>query len=276
MGIDPRFFERASRMITLAINGAAGRMGRRLVALAAEDPQFRVAAALEQPGHPLLGQDAGAAAGVGPLSLPFRTAPEGPVDVFIDFTVPLAMRQALRWCTQTGSAAVIGTTGLTAEDHAALDEAARSIALLQAPNMSLGVNLLMSLAAQAARQLGDDYDIEISETHHRFKKDAPSGTALGLAQAICAATGKDPAKDLAYDRHGSDVPRKRGEIGMHALRLGDVVGDHTVSFGAPGERIELTHVATNRDVFVRGALRAAGWLAGKPAGRYRIADVLGL
>ena len=170
---------------------------------------------------------------------------------------------------------VVGTTGLHATDHEVIDLAARDIAVLQAPNMSLGVNLLFKIAGEVAKVLGDDYDIEIVEGHHRFKKDAPSGTAMGLAEAILKATGK--AKDaLNYDRHGDDVVRQRGQIGMHALRIGDEVGRHTAYFAALGERLELTHVATNRDTFVHGALRAAKWLAGQKPGRYAIADVLGL
>jgi 4-hydroxy-tetrahydrodipicolinate reductase len=170
---------------------------------------------------------------------------------------------------------VVGTTGLQDQDHAAIDRAAAGIAILQAPNMSLGVNLLFKIAGEVAKKLGDDYDIEIVEGHHRFKKDAPSGTAMGLADAILKSTGK--SRDaLVYDRHGDEAVRKRGDIGMHALRIGDEVGRHTAYFAALGERLELTHVATNRDTFVHGALRAAKWLAGQKPGRYAIADVLGL
>jgi 4-hydroxy-tetrahydrodipicolinate reductase len=170
---------------------------------------------------------------------------------------------------------LIGTTGLTDADHASIDQAARDIAVLQAPNMSLGVAVLFRVAGEVAKLLGDDYDIEVVEAHHRFKKDAPSGTAMGLAEAILAATGKKK-EALVYDRHGDDAHRNRGEIGMHALRIGDEVGHHTAYFAALGERLELTHVATNRDTFVHGALRAAAWLSGQKPGRYRIADVLGL
>ncbi|MCX5658491.1 MAG: 4-hydroxy-tetrahydrodipicolinate reductase [Planctomycetota bacterium] len=264
-------------MTSLAIHGAAGRMGRRLVALASEDPKLRLAAAIEHAGNALLGQDAGLIAGV-PASgvLLAEKLPAKGVDVLIDFTIPAATRKAIQLCVDAKVALVIGTTGLTPQDHAAIDAAGATIPVLQAPNMSLGVNLLFALAAQVAKKLGDDYDIEIVEGHHRFKKDSPSGTALGIAQAICDATGKDIDKDVVHGRHGDDTTRKRGEIGMHALRLGDVVGDHTVSFGALGERLELTHLASSRDVFARGALQAAKWLAGKPAGRYRMADVLGL
>ncbi len=271
--------------IPLAIHGAAGRMGRRLVALASEDKQWRLAAAIEAPGHGLLGQDAGLLAGGPALGVKLTdqlpqargsgTLAEAP-DVMIDFSQPPAFRQALAACRQAGVALVVGTTGLTADDHRAIDDAAKAIAVLQAPNMSLGVNLMLNVVAQVARTLGDDYDIEITEAHHRFKKDAPSGTALAIAQAICAATGKDLRKDIVHGRHGEDATRVRGQIGMHALRLGDVVGEHTASFATLGERLEVTHVASNRDVFVRGALTAARWLVDREPGRYGMKDVLGL
>lgn len=262
-------------MISIAINGAAGRMGRRLVALATEDAELRVAGALDRTE---VGQDAGLLAGVKKLDVPVTPSLVKKVDAVIDFTVPAGTRAAIETCVKTGSALVIGTTGLTDADHKLIDDAAKQIAILQAPNMSLGVNLLFALAAQVAKRLGDDYDIEITEAHHRFKKDAPSGTALGIAQAICGATGKSITKDVVHGRHGDDVTRRRGQIGMHALRMGDVVGEHTASFATLGERLELTHVATTRDVFARGALRAAKWLAapGRKAGRYGMADVLGL
>lgn len=263
-------------MISIAIHGAAGRMGLRLVALSTEDADLRLAGAADSPRSPGIGQDAGTLAGVKPLGVAVTPALTQRYDAVIDFSVPAATREAIKACVAHGSALVIGTTGLTPDDHKLIDEAAKKIAVLQAPNMSLGVNLLFALAAQVAKRLGDDYDIEIVEAHHRFKKDAPSGTALGIAQAICDATGKDINNDVVHGREGDDTTRRRGQIGMHALRMGDVVGDHTVSYATLGERIELTHLASNRDVFARGALRAAKWLAGKPAGRYRMADVLGL
>ena len=263
---------------TIGINGAAGRMGRRLVALGSEDADLRVVAAVEHGGSAQLGQDAGAVAGVQPLGVALAERWQTKPQVLIDFTVPAATRAALKVCREQGVALVIGTTGLTPADHAEIDAAAKDIAVLQAPNMSLGVNLLFAIAAQVAKTLGDDYDIEITEAHHRFKKDAPSGTALGLAEAICKATGKTIEKDVVHGRQGDDTTRRRGEIGMHALRMGDVVGDHTASFATLGERLELRHVASTRDVFAHGALRAAKWLAapGKPAGRYGMKDVLGL
>lgn len=263
---------------TLGVNGAAGRMGRRLVALAREDPELRLVAAVEHADSPLLGQDAGVVAGVGELGLAIADGLADKPQVLIDFSVPAATRSALKLCRDSGVALVIGTTGLTTDDHAAIDAAAAHVPVLQAPNMSLGVNLLFALAAQVASRLGDDYDIEITEAHHRFKKDAPSGTALGIAEAICRATGKSLEKDVVHGRQGGDAQRRTGEIGMHALRLGDVVGDHTVSFGTLGERLQLSHVASTRDVFVHGALRAAKWLAhpGRKPGRYAMKDVLGL
>jgi 4-hydroxy-tetrahydrodipicolinate reductase len=262
-------------MTTIAITGAAGRMGQRLIALGKQSGEFDVVGAVDRADSPQLSHDAGEIAGVGRIGVPITADLKPTPQVLIDFTAPAATRHWLKVCRDRGIALVIGTTGLHATDHDAIDQAAADIAVLQAPNMSLGVNLLFKVAAQVAKMLGDDYDIEIVEGHHRFKKDAPSGTAMGLAEAILASTGK--TKDaLVYDRHGDDVVRNRGDIGMHALRIGDEVGRHTAYFAALGERLELTHVATNRDTFAHGALRAAKWLAGKKPGRYTVADVLGL
>jgi 4-hydroxy-tetrahydrodipicolinate reductase len=260
----------------IAIHGAAGRMGRRLIALCLEDPELRLTDAADAPDCPLLGQDAGSLAGVAPVGIDLRAGLTRGGDVVIDFSQPQATRRVLESCRQKGTALVIGTTGLSDADHQAITAAAGSIAVLQAPNMSLGINLLLALAGRVARQLGDGYDIEIAETHHRFKKDAPSGTALALLEAIVAATGRDLKKDTVYGRHGEGPARPAREIGVHALRLGDAVGEHTVYYAGLGERLELRHVATSRDVFARGALRAAKWLAGQPAGRYQMTDVLGL
>lgn len=262
-------------MIDLAITGAAGRMGQRLIALAKLDGGFNLVGAVERPEHAAQGQDAGEVAGAGKLGVPVTFDLKKTPGVLIDFTHPAGMRHWLKVCRDRGIALVIGTTGLQPADHASIDQAAADIPVLQSPNMSLGVNLLFKVAGEMAKLLGDDYDIEIMEAHHRFKKDAPSGTAMGLAEAILKATGK--AKEaLVYDRHGDDCVRKRGDIGMHAMRMGDEVGKHTVHFGALGERIELTHTATNRDTFAHGALRAAKWLVGQKAGRYTVQDLLGL
>jgi 4-hydroxy-tetrahydrodipicolinate reductase len=274
---DARFRQPTSTAMptTLAITGAAGRMGQRLIALAQQDPQLSVVAAIERAGHPMLGKDAGTIAGGDALGFTITEDLSAAPQVLIDFTAPASTRHWLDVCRERGIAMVIGTTGLRDEDHAAIDAAAGQVPILQAPNMSLGVNLLFKLAGEVARRLGDEYDIEIIEAHHRFKKDAPSGTALGLAESILKATGK--GRDaLVFDRHGDDCVRRPGQIGMHALRIGDEVGRHTAFFAALGERLELTHVATSRDTFARGALRAAQWLAPRPPGRYAITDVLGL
>jgi 4-hydroxy-tetrahydrodipicolinate reductase len=262
-------------MTSIAITGAGGRMGQRLVALAHQDPALKVVGAIERPDHDVQSRDAGEIAGVGSIGVPVTFDLKPTPHVLIDFTIPASTRHWLKTCRDRGIAMIIGTTGLAPQDHAAIDRAAEDIAILQAPNMSLAVNVLFKVAAEVARMLGEDYDIEIVEGHHRFKKDAPSGTALGLADAILKAVGK--TRDaLVFDRCGDEVTRKRGEIGMHALRIGDEIGRHTAYFAALGERLELTHVATNRDTFVHGALRAAKWLATQKPGRYTIANVLGL
>lgn len=256
-------------------------MGQRLIALAGEDAALRLVAAVERAGHPLVGGSVGGLGGGRAITVTTEIPRELDVPeqssrvVIVDFTTPLSMRGWLNVARARRYAVVVGTTGLQPGDHAAIDEAAREIPVLQAPNMSLGVNLLFKIAGEVAKILGDDYDIEIVEGHHRFKKDAPSGTAMGLAEAILKATGKG-ADALIYDRHGDDCVRKPGEIGMHALRMGDEVGRHTAYFAALGERLELTHVATNRDTFAAGALRAARWLATQKPGRYAMVDVLGL
>jgi len=262
-------------MTKLAITGACGRMGTRLIALAKQDKDFTLVAAIDRPDSPQIAKDAGEVAGIGAIGLPITFDMRPTPDVLIDFTSPVATRHWLKTCRDRGIALLIGTTGLQPTDHAAIDQAAVDIPIIQAPNMSLGVNLLFKIAGEVAKILGNDYDIEIVEGHHRFKKDAPSGTAAGMAEAILKATGK--TKDaLIHGRHGDDVVRKPGDIGMHSLRIGDEVGRHTAYFAALGERLELTHVATNRDTFVHGALRAAKWLAGQKPGRYTVADVLGL
>jgi 4-hydroxy-tetrahydrodipicolinate reductase len=258
----------------LAITGAAGRMGRRLVALAKADG-WEIVGAMERPDSPQQAQDAGELAGIGPIGVPITFDLRPTPQVLIDFTAPASMRHWLKTCRDRKIPMVIGTTGLTEKDHATIDIVAADIPILQAPNMSLGVTLLIKLVADVAKRLGDDYDIEIVEGHHRFKKDAPSGTALGLADSILNATNKK-RDALVHGRHGEETTRSPGQIGMHSLRLGDEIGKHTVYFASVGERLELGHTATNRDTFVHGALRAAKWLATQKAGRYAIADVLGL
>jgi len=196
--------------------------------------------------------------------------------VLIDFSSPAGTAHWLEHCITYRRAIIIGTTGHTPEQLARIEAATSSIPVLKASNMSVGVNLLFKLAAQVAAVLGDDYDVEIVEAHHRFKADAPSGTAITLRDAIIQATGRDPDEDVVYGRHGNTGQRPQRQIGVHALRLGDTVGEHEIHFGNLGETITLKHSAHTRDTFVQGALRAAAWLAGKPAGRYDMHDVLGI
>jgi 4-hydroxy-tetrahydrodipicolinate reductase len=270
--------------ISLAIAGAAGRMGRRLIALASEEPHFfTIAAATDAPNSPFLGKDAGVLAGAAPLGIAVTATLAGSPDVLIDFSAAPATRLLIDQCVQRKIAMIIGTTGLTAADQETINQAAHAIPILQATNTSLGVNVLLAITAQVARQLGDDYDIEIVEAHHNQKKDAPSGTALSLAESICKSTGRSMDSDLVYGRGGKvggardqDETRKKGTIGMHAVRMGDVVGEHAIYYATPGERIEIRHVATSRDTFARGALRAAAFLARQKPGRYTMNDVLGL
>ncbi len=261
-------------MIRVAINGAAGRMGRRLVDLISDEKDMQVVAALEQAGHPDSGRDAGELAGRGAIGVTLKAEWDVPADVLIDFSSPPGTMARLAEAVEKGCALVIGTTGLTGVQRAEIEKAAKQIPILMAPNMSVGMNLMFRLAGEAAAALGDDYDVEIVEAHHRFKKDAPSGTALRLADEIARATGRDLAKDAVYGRHGRDAQRKPGEIGVHAVRAGDIVGDHTVVFSTLGERIELTHRAHTRDTFARGALRAARFVAKKRPNLYTMNEIL--
>jgi 4-hydroxy-tetrahydrodipicolinate reductase len=258
--------------IKLAITGASGRMGMRLVALSRQDKAFSLVAAIDRPDSLEMSRDAGEIAGIGNIGLPVTFDLRPKPNVLIDFTTPPSTRHWLKTCRDRGIPMLIGTTGLAEKDHAAIDIASAKIPVLQAPNTSLGVNVLLRVVAEVAKAVGEDYDIEIVEAHHRFKKDAPSGTALALADAILKAIGKT-RKAIVYGRQG-DSPRQAGQIGMHSLRIGDEVGKHTVYFSALGERLELGHVATSRDTFVHGALKAAKWLAKQKPGRYTMADVL--
>lgn len=262
-------------MVRLAIAGAAGRMGSRLIALAARDTRLDVVAALEMTGDPRIGQDAGEIAGIGKSHLPLQDRTETEFDVLIDFTRPAGSIHWLEYCLTARRAIVIGTTGHNAEQLKTIESAAKTIPVLKASNMSVAMNLMFRLVGQVARALGEDYDIEISETHHRFKADAPSGTAISLRDSILDATGRSAEQDVIYGRRGDTGQRPPRQIGMHALRVGDTVGEHEVFFGTLGETLTIRHSAHTRDTFVLGALRAAAWLAGKPAGRYDMQDVLG-
>ena len=261
----------------VGLNGAAGRMGLMLARLILEGEEFKLEAALDAPGHSALGRDIGELAGVGATGIMVvEELPEANPEVMVDFSSPEATEQCARQCARRKIPMVIGTTGLADNHLDAVMSASTVIPVVLAPNMSVGVNVLLELVGKAAAMLGPDYDVEIVETHHRFKKDAPSGTALKLAEKVAEALERDISRDLVHGRKGQVGARSQKEIGMHAVRAGDVVGDHVVTFATMGERIELVHRAHSRETFARGALRAARFVADKPAGLYTMADVLGL
>ncbi|MFV1967267.1 MAG: 4-hydroxy-tetrahydrodipicolinate reductase [Pirellulaceae bacterium] len=262
--------------IRIAVNGAAGRMGRRVVALAGDDPQIVVAAALERADHPNLGKDAGSLAGVDAISVALTDSLDSDADAMIDFSLPDSALAACEVCAERGVALVLATTGFSEPQKEQILEAAEKIPLLWAPNMSRAVNLTMKLATMAAGALRDDAqgaDVEILERHHRFKQDAPSGTALQFGAKIADVMGQTRHQ---HGREGFTGERPRDQIGYHAIRAGDNPGEHTIVFGLLGETIELTVRATNRDCYALGALAGAKFIAGKPAGHYDMFDVLGL
>jgi 4-hydroxy-tetrahydrodipicolinate reductase len=262
----------------IAIIGAAGRMGRAIARAILEGKTAEVVAAVERPGAPELGQDLGPLAGIPPLGVTVQEQlpATGAADVWIDFTAPASTVANVRAAQAAGARIVVGTTGLSPEDRQVIATAAAAIPVVLAPNTSLGVTVLLKLVADAARALGPGYDIEVVEAHHRLKRDAPSGTALRLAEAAAEGSSRNLAETARYARHGDIGPRTAEEIGIQTIRGGDVIGDHTVFFLGLGERVEITHRASSRDTFARGAVRAAEWLAGKPAGLYDMRDVLGL
>jgi 4-hydroxy-tetrahydrodipicolinate reductase len=269
----------SSEPTPLVICGAAGRMGRRLIALATETPGLRVAAAVESRGHAAVGSDAGELAGVGRLGIAVADDLAGicrPEQVVVDFTVPAATLAHARCAAERSAGLVVGTTGLSAEETRALRANAMRTRSVIAANYSLGVTVLSEVATLAARLLDASFEAEIVEMHHHGKRDAPSGTALALARAVATARGLDFETAAVTARSGDVGARRPGEIGIVALRGGDVVGDHTVVLAGLGERLELTHRAQSRDSLVRGALRAATWVAARPAGIYTMRDVLGL
>jgi 4-hydroxy-tetrahydrodipicolinate reductase len=260
----------------IAVNGACGRMGQRIVQLARADKELQVGAALEMPGHPQLGRDVGEVAGIGAIGVRVSNflPAEQRVDAIIDFSMPEGTMAVLPTALERKTPLVVATTGHAPAMKRDIEAAAHHIAVLMAPNMSLAVNVLMQLCKQAATILREqDFDVEILERHHRFKKDSPSGTALHIARIIQEAMGQT---DLRHGREGLVGERTATEIGMHAIRVGDNVGEHTVIFSTLGETLEITHRAHARDCYVRGALQAAKFLSEKPAGRYTMNDVLGL
>lgn len=267
-------------MTKIGIAGAAGRMGRTLVqACQHESQRLSLASAFDRAGGPELGRDAGELAGVGTLGVPVSADVDAAVqacDVLIDFTVPEATMAHLAVCRRHGRRLVIGTTGFSAGQRAEIAAAAADIAIVMAPNMSIGVNLCFKLLDLAARVLGDDADVEIIEAHHRHKIDAPSGTALRMGEVVAAALGRDLAECAVYGREGRTGERDRKTIGFETIRAGDIVGEHRVIFASEGERVEIMHVASSRMTFAAGAMRAAGWLTGHRSGLFDMQDVLGL
>ena len=263
---------------TVAVAGAGGRMGRALVGACAESQAVVLGAAVEAPGHEGLGTDAGLLAGIGPCGIHVTDSVLecAPFDVLVEFTTPPATLEHLGQCVELGKAAVVGTTGFDAEQKSRLERLAREVPIVLAPNMSVGVNLCFKLLDVAARALGDEVDVEIIEAHHRMKVDAPSGTAVRMGEVVAEALGRDLDQCAVYGREGHSGPRERATIGFETVRAGDIVGEHTVMFAGIGERIEITHRASSRMNFAQGALRAARWLNGRPAGLYDMQDVLAL
>ncbi|WP_188910085.1 4-hydroxy-tetrahydrodipicolinate reductase [Salinarimonas ramus] len=263
----------------LAVVGAAGRMGRMLIRTIAETEGCRLSGAFERSGSDAVGADAGVLAGLPALGVAIGEDPARAIEgaeAVLDFTAPAATRALAVLCAERGIAHIVGTTGLAAEDLAALRKAAESCVVVQSGNMSLGVNLLASLVRRAAAALGPDFDVEIVEMHHRHKVDAPSGTALLLGEAAAAGREVSLVDTAVRSRDGHVGARREGDIGFATLRGGSVVGDHTVIFAGPGERIEMRHVAEDRALFARGAVTAALWSRGRDPGFHSMADVLGL
>ncbi len=265
--------------IRVAVTGAAGRMGRILIEALQVADTLELGAAIERPDSSVLGADAGELAGVGTLGVKLVgsiTEVVNDFELLIDFSVPAATLSNLDACVSAGRMIIIGTTGFTDAEQAQIDAAAESIAICKASNFSTGVNLCFKLLEMAAAVIGDDSDIEIYEAHHRHKIDAPSGTALSMGEVVAATLGRDLAKVAVYGREGQTGARDKDTIGFATVRAGDIVGDHTVTFAAEGERVEISHKASSRMSFARGALRAAEWLDEQEPGLYDMQDVLGL
>jgi 4-hydroxy-tetrahydrodipicolinate reductase len=271
--------KRSKKMIQVAVAGAAGRMGRRIIQMIYESEGFMLSGAFERPDHALIGRDVGSIAGSGESGIEIKKdiseAIEGG-DVVIDFTTPECTLHNIGVLAKTGQAMVIGTTGITGQKREELQTLATSIRCVMSPNMSVGVNVLFKVVGDISRILREGYDMEILEAHHRLKKDAPSGTALHLADILATTTGRNLELDAVYERKGFIGERRDTEIGIQALRAGDIVGEHTVIFAGVGERIEVTHRAHSRDNFAKGALLAAAWVITQPNGLYDMQDVLGL
>jgi 4-hydroxy-tetrahydrodipicolinate reductase len=266
-------------MTRIIVAGASGRMGSRITALAREYPELRLTGAFERKGHGAIGKDAGFTAGISETGVLLSDRLEDIIensDVIMDFTTPNSTKENIRLSSKYRKAMVIGTTGFSKVDMQEMQGSMGNIPCVMASNMSTGVNVLLRVLQDIAKVLGDEYDMEIIEAHHRLKKDAPSGTALKMAHVLAEATNRNLDEVAVYARKGLIGERTKKEIGIQTIRAGDIVGEHTVIFGGLGERIEITHKASSRDTFARGALRAAVWVSGKPAGLYDMQDVLGL
>lgn len=266
-------------MVPVIVAGAAGRMGGRIVHMVCQNPETELAGAFERPDHPSLGQDAGTLAGAGETGVKICESLSKalkPGAVLIDFTQPESTLSNIRYTAKKGVPSVIGTTGIPAEGVGEIASLAQKAPCVMAPNMSVGVNVMFKIAGIMAGILGNDYDMEILEVHHRLKKDAPSGTAMRLGQILAEAVGRDLDRVGVYGRKGMIGERSKEEIGIQTWRAGDIAGEHTVMFGGMGERLELVHRAHNRDNFARGAVRAAIWVTAQAPGFYDMQDVLGL
>jgi len=265
--------------VRIAVCGAAGRMGRTVLQLCHETDDVIIGAAIENQDSSYLNQDAGEMAGIGHIDVPIQSdiiSVADRFDVLIDFTVASSVADNLKKCSEAGKRMVIGTTGLGDEEKSLIQETSKKIAIVFAPNMSIGVNLCFKLLETAASVIGKDTDIEIIEAHHRHKKDAPSGTALRMGEVIADTLGRDFKKCALYGREGNTGERDRETIGFETIRAGDIVGEHTVIFASEGERVEIAHKATSRKTFAAGAVRAAKWVSSRKTGLHDMQDVLGL
>ncbi len=266
-------------MTKTIVAGAAGRMGGRIIHMISQSQDVALSAAFEHPGHPSINEDVGQILGLGELGIKIAGSLEEVMDlgeVLIDFTTPQATLENIRIASPRGLSMVIGTTGITGDMLKEVTDLAKKIRCVMTPNMSVGMNVMFRIASDMAGILGNDYDMEILEVHHRLKKDAPSGTAMRLAQILAASVDRDLEKVAVYERKGMIGERTDEEIGIQTWRAGDITGEHTVMFGGIGERLELVHRAHNRDNFARGAAKAASWIVKQPLGLYDMQDVLGL
>ena len=260
----------------LIINGAAGRMGKTILALAAKEQSLKIVAAIDKTGHPDLGKNAGTLAGIESINVNLDCTLPPKADVMIDFSLPEAADKSIDYCSTNSVALVLGTTGLSDTQQEYLKKAAEKIPIVYATNMSVGMNLLFNIAPKVAQMLGQEYDIEIVEAHHRFKKDAPSGSAVTLAKNIAEKTNRTYPDCLTHGRQGKDSLRQKDAIGMHAIRAGDITGQHSIVFSTLGETVTISHNAHNRNNFARGAVRAAIWIADKKPALYSMASVLSI